>query len=272
MSLETLAELVLLGADAYALRYQNYTTLFIVTDAGVIVTDPCGQSNPHMPNLLKEAIRSVTQQPVQYVLYSHWGADHGTGGIVFADTAQFVGHRNAVQKIAAANDPTSPLPTITFDQHMSLQLGGKTVDLYPADMSAQDDYFILHYPEGRVLMFVDLVQPRNIPFRTLLGHPDRIIARLQWIADTLDFDSLISGHGTPQMVGTRTDVLEQRQYYLDLSQAIASARTAGLEDNSPEMTNAVRAALQPTYGAWRRFNEFLPLNIEGMLRWQANGP
>ncbi len=119
-------------------------------------------------------------------------------------------------------------------------------------------------------MTVDFVQPRNVPFRGLLGHPDRIVERLQWIYDNLDFDGLISGHASPQMVGTRDDVLEQRQYYLDLAEALASARAAGLADGSPELAADVRAALVPRYGSWRRFDEFLPLNIEGMIRWRAS--
>ena len=120
-------------------------------------------------------------------------------------------------------------------------------------------------------MTVDYVQPRNIPFRTLFGHPDRTVERLQWIADNLDFDVVVTGHASPQITGTRADVLEQRQYYLDLSDALAAARAAGLAENSPEMTAAVQAALAPRYGTWRRFDEFLGLNIEGMIRWRAEG-
>ena len=266
---ESLAELVRFAPDVYGFRYDNHVALFIVTDEGVILADPIGQQNPRTPFVLKEAIRAVTDQPVRYVLYSHWGADHATGGAAFADTAQFVGHRNTVEKIAAANDPTSPVPELTFDTHLGLDLGGKHVDLYAAELSPRDDYFILHYPAGGVIMTVDFVQPRNLPFRTLPGNPDRIVERLRWIADNLQFDVLVSGHATPRMTGTRADVLAQRQYYLDLSDAVAAAQAAGLADNSPEMIAAVRTALEPTYRDWRRFDEFLPLNVEGLLRWRA---
>jgi len=73
------------------------------------------------------------------------------------------------------------------------------------------------------------------------------------------------------MVGTKADVLEQRDYYLALSDAIAKAGAAGHADNSPEMVGLVRAALEPRYGAWRRFDEFLALNVAGMIRWRAEG-
>jgi hypothetical protein len=35
------------------------------------------------------------------------------------------------------------------------------------------------------------------------------------------------------------------------------------------MTTLVGAILHPKYGAWRRFDEFLALNIRGMIAWRA---
>jgi hypothetical protein len=202
-------------------------------------------------------------------VYSHSAFDHSTGGAVFADTARFVGHKNAVGPIRAAHDPTTPAPDITFDAKTTLELGGRRIDLYPADLSPTDDYIVVHDAASRLAMFVDLVQPRNVPFRTLLGHPDRIDERLRWLEANLDFDLIVSGHATPQLIGTKGDVIEQRRYYADLAGAIATARAAGLADASPEMTTLVRSILAPTYGGWRRFDEFLALNVEGMIAWRA---
>ena len=269
MPTESLAELVRFAPDVYGFRWVNHVALFIVTDAGVILVDANGQLNPRTPLLIKEAVRSVTREPVKYFVYSHSAFDHSTGGAVFADTARFVGHKNTVETIRAANDPTTPVPDMVFDQKTTLELGGRRVDLYPADLSPTDDYIVVHDATSRVAMFVDLMQPRNVPFRTLLGHPERIVERLQWLEDKLDFDVIVSGHATPQMSGTKHDVAEQRGYYRDLSDAIATTRAAGLADGSAEMTTLVGAILHPKYGAWRRFDEFLALNIRGMIAWRA---
>jgi glyoxylase-like metal-dependent hydrolase (beta-lactamase superfamily II) len=269
MATESLAELVRFAPDTFGFRWANHVALFIVTDAGVILVDANGQVNPRTPSLIKEAIRSVTPQPVKYFVYSHSAFDHSTGGAVFADTARFVGHKNTVERIKAKADPTTPAPEIVFDKKTTLELGGRIVDLYPADLSPTDDYIVVHYPAGRLAMFVDLMQPHNIPFRTLLGHPERIVERLQWLEDKLDFDVIVSGHATPQMSGSKLDVAEQRGYYRDLSDAIATARAAGLGDGSPEMTTLVASLLHPKYGAWRRFDEFLGLNVQGMIAWRA---
>lgn len=269
MAIESLAELACFAPDVYGFRFQNHVAMFIVTGEGVILVDAIGQANPRTPFMIKEAIRSVTEQPVKYFVYSHSAFDHSTGGAAFADTAAFVGHQNAVARISAAHDPTTPVPETTLDTKLALSLGGKRIDLYSADLSAGDDYVIVHDPQSRVVMTVDFVQPRNVPFRTLIGHPDAIVAKLQWIYDTLDFDVLVSGHASPAMTGGKEDVLQQRQYYLDLSDAIAST---GATDSSAGAVAAIRSKLAAKYGQWRRFDEFLALNVEGMIRWRSEDP
>src|SRR5881628_3690055 len=149
MTTESLAELVRFAPDVYGFRWVNHVAMFIVTDAGVVLVDANGQVNPRTPHLIKEAIRSVTAQPVKYFVYSHSAFDHSTGGAIFADTARFVGHRNAVEPIRAAKDPTTPVPDIVFDKPTSLELGGRKIDLHPADLSPTDDYVVVHDPAGR---------------------------------------------------------------------------------------------------------------------------
>jgi hypothetical protein len=267
---DSLAELARVAPDTYLVRHQNHAALFIVApQAGVILVDPIGQLNPRVPGLIKAAIATVTDEPVRYLVYSHSSADHSTGGAIFTDTAQFVGHRLTADRMAAARDRDLTPPTITFDTRFTLELGPRRLDLYPADLWQEDDYVIVHDPAARVVMFVDLVQPKNIPFRRLLGHPDRILERLGWVADHLEFDTLVSGHATPRMTGTKEDVVEAARYYQDLSEAIEQARRDGLSDHSLEMHQSVRAALDEKYGQWRRFDEMLDLNVEGMLRWRA---
>ena len=269
-TLESLAELARIAPDVCLVRHQNHVALFIVVpEAGVILVDPIGQLNPRVPDLIKAAIATVTDESVKYVVYSHSSADHSMGGAIFANTAQFVGHRLTAERMAAAKDRNLPPPTITFDTRFTLELGGRRLDLYPADLWQEDDYLILHDAAARVVMFVDLVQPKNVPFRRLLGHPDRIVERLRWVADHLEFDTLVSGHATPRMTATRDDVLEAARYYEDLSEAVEQARRDGLSDHSLEMHQSVRAALDEKYSHWRRFDEMLDLNVEGMLRWRA---
>ncbi len=258
--------------DTYAFVNSGYISLFIVTDEGVIATDPGSQSGPERAEAYKAAIASVTDQPVRYLVYSHSHADHAIGGDVFADTATFVSHQNAVAKIAELDEPRAPVPEIAFTDRMSIELGGKTVELIYTGRNHSDSSIVLLYPERRLAFAVDFIPVNALLFQSLPdAYPDEWIASLQWIEDNLDFDTLIPGH--PPLPGTKENVTAVREYLQDLTAAVQAARDAGLADNSPEMIESVRTELEPAYGEWGMFEEWLPLNIEGIIRiWSEAAP
>src|SRR5688572_20634465 len=76
------ADLQQFADDTYAFVNSGYISLFIVTDEGVIATDPSSQQGPERTEAYKAAIASVTDQPVRYLVYSHDHADHAIGGEV----------------------------------------------------------------------------------------------------------------------------------------------------------------------------------------------
>jgi len=266
---QSLSEFVRVKPDVYAFRYLNHVSMFVVGSDGVLVVDPIGQANAQAPAVLEEAIRSVTDQPVTWLVYSHWGADHGTGGAVFADTATFIGHQNVAPKIEAAADPLSPVPTVTMTDRSDIDLGGKTVELHSLGLGPEDDYVIAYEPSSKVIMVVDNARVRALPFGMLPNaSPERVVERLQWLEDTFDFDVLVWGHGSGQTLrGTRDALRQHRQYYVDLVNAIRKARAAGAADASETMTEMVRAELAPTYSSWQNFPNGLAANIAGAVRW-----
>jgi glyoxylase-like metal-dependent hydrolase (beta-lactamase superfamily II) len=264
----SVAELQRLADDVYQWRIIGHNAIFIVTDEGVIATDPCGLIVPRSPQMYRAAIAMVTDLPVRYVVYSHDHEDHNKGGAVFADTAEFVAHRLAAPKIAARNDPDSPVPTILVDERLELTLGGTRVELLYTGRNHSDNSLVLLYPARRLLFAVDFIPVRAVHFRDLPdSYPQEWIESLRWIEQNLDFDILAPGHGP---LGSRDTVREVREYTEDLVAAIRSAQAQGLPDNSEEMVAAVRAALAPRYGSWAEFDAWLPLNIQGIIRnWAA---
>jgi glyoxylase-like metal-dependent hydrolase (beta-lactamase superfamily II) len=265
------ADLQQFADDTYAFVNSGYISLFIVTDEGVIATDPGSQGGPERAEAYRTAIESVTDQPVRYVIYSHHHPDHAMGGEIFADTATFISHRNAVEKLAALADPRTPVPEIAFTDQLSIELGGKTIELYYTGRNHSDSSIVLLYPERRLLFAVDFIPVDTLLFQNLPdAYPDEWIESLRWIEANLDFDVLVPGH--PPLPGTKANVTEVREYLEDLMAAVRAAQEQGLADNSPEMIEAVRTELEPAYGSWGMFAEWLPLNIEGILRiWADTG-
>jgi glyoxylase-like metal-dependent hydrolase (beta-lactamase superfamily II) len=91
--------------DLYLAQNNNHHTVFLVTDEGIIMSDPI---NRDFSTWLKGEMEARFNQPVRYVLYSHSHWDHASGGEVFADTAEFVGHENMLEALAAPGDMALP--------------------------------------------------------------------------------------------------------------------------------------------------------------------
>jgi glyoxylase-like metal-dependent hydrolase (beta-lactamase superfamily II) len=83
----------------YRAQNDNHYTVFLVTPEGVIMSDPI---NRDFSRWLKNEIATRFKVPVRYVLYTHRDWDHASGGVVFADTAQFVGHINMLARTRSA--------------------------------------------------------------------------------------------------------------------------------------------------------------------------
>ena len=86
-----------IAGDVYRATADNHGTVFLVTPEGIVLADPI---SPGFATWLKEEFDRRFGVPVRYVVYSHYHWDHASGGDVFADTAQFVGHANMLSHLA----------------------------------------------------------------------------------------------------------------------------------------------------------------------------
>lgn len=99
-------EIVQVAGDLYRATNNTHHAVFLVTDEGIILSDPI---NTEFSKWLKTQLDDRFDVPVKYVVYSHHHWDHASGGAVFADTAVFVGHENMLHNLALPPAST-PLP------------------------------------------------------------------------------------------------------------------------------------------------------------------
>ena len=277
---QSMAELTRLAEDVYVFRSIRHQSVFVVTDEGVIATDPIGQSNPRAPELYRAAIAAVTDQPVRYVVYSHDHRDHNEGGSAFQGEAQFVAQRRAADKIAARPDSQSgrsPVPTILFDESHTLDLGGKQVELHFVGRNHSDNSIVLHYPARRILFGVDFVGVNGLPspagLRLTAPQGAWDVYLDEWIeslarVEAIDFDVLVPGH--PPLSGTKADVQLYREFLQDSKAAFEAARAAGVPENSDAMTAALTEALAPKYGQVDGFAATVPAIGQAWARTMAD--
>lgn len=95
--------IVNITGQLYRAQNNNHYTVFLVTPEGIIMSDPI---NRDFSRWLKAEFATRFKVPVRYVLYTHKDWDHASGGVVFADTAEFVGHAN--MRAGVALPPGNP--------------------------------------------------------------------------------------------------------------------------------------------------------------------
>jgi glyoxylase-like metal-dependent hydrolase (beta-lactamase superfamily II) len=248
-------EVTQIQGDLWRFRNNFHYSVFLVTEAGVIATDPI---NAEAALWLKDKIRKQFDKTVRYVVLSHDHADHSSGAEVFQqDGAIVIAHERAKDVIIGERRPTAA-PDITFRKRMTVSLGGKQVHLRYLGKNHSDNMIVMRFPEQRALFAVDFIPVKTVAFR---DFPDAYIP--EWIAslrkvERMDFDILVPGHGK---VGEKADVTAFREYMEDLHAQVLNAVRLG------KSLDATKASVDLSlYRDWGQFERWSPLNIEGMFQ------
>jgi glyoxylase-like metal-dependent hydrolase (beta-lactamase superfamily II) len=197
-----------------------YNNIFIVTEEGVIATDPIRGKGA----LLEQAIREITHQPIKFLIYSHPHLDHIGDAHLFVKGAQIIAHQETKKLLQRYKDPNRPIPEIAFQKNYSLRLGGVQVNLiYPGEGHDKGNIMI-HLPESKVLMFVDVATPKAVPFKNFVTTD--IFSQVRGLerALKLDFDIYVAGH--LHRPGKREEMQEVLNYYYDSKKANKAALKA----------------------------------------------
>ena len=253
-----LVETTKVAEGVYVFRWWVYRNLFVVTDEGVIATDPI---NPKAAKMLMQEIRKVTDKPIKYVVYSHQHWDHISGGKIFKDAgAQFVSHEGCMKHFKIRPSRAVVLPDITFSDNYTLTLGRKKLELEYFGRNHGDCLITMRLPKEKMIFIVDIVTPKRVAFRNMPDFlPGEWIRSLSEI-EKLDFDTVIAGHGPDSMPATspRSVVQEQREYLEDLIAAVKVEWDKGV--HSPDKLK--KTVKLPKYKDWRGYDAWLPMNIE----------
>jgi glyoxylase-like metal-dependent hydrolase (beta-lactamase superfamily II) len=210
-----------IAADLYWITDGAYSTMFLVTTAGVIACD----APPTLGANYLKAIAEVTDRPVTHLIYSHEHVDHIAGAHLFPKDVTIIGHRRTAELLASRKDPRRPLPTVTFDTSYSLELGGQSLELAYKGINHSIDNIYIFAPHQKTLMFIDVVYPGWMPYKNLgvaVDIPGFVDAHRHIL--TYDFGTLVAGHVSRP--GNRADVEVQIELIKDLVAAAERAYAA----------------------------------------------
>jgi len=220
--------------DLYMISGEGGNVAVYVTGEGVVLVDDMFDRN-HADILAQ--VKSITEQPLKYVINTHQHDDHAGGDFKMLPIAEVIAHKNAranlvhIRQPYYEDTPGTPigLPRLTFSDEASVFLGGKEVRAKYFGRGHTSGDAVVYFPELKVVHTGDLFLGRRAPSPSSTGRDGATApARpagvniyvdyaqggsfFDWTktldgALTLDFDTVIPGHGP---VSTKADVAEFR--------------------------------------------------------------
>ena len=252
------------GVYSYGDPAAGYFSMFVVTEAGIVVVEPVNTT--HSQGLLK-AIRAVSDMPIRYLLHSHNHWDHSGGGQVLREEgATILAHVEAYEWMKANPHPDMALPDTSWaGPRKDIVLGGKTIELHYFGMNHGLGMTVFRVPEDKIVYIADLVTPKRVLFTIVPDFNIKETQRTLREIEQLDFDTALYSHGKP--FGPKSEVTEIREYSEDLRAAIH----AEFEKGTPafQIPNVVEL---PKYEDWAMYEEWLPLNAWRLLLDDHMGP
>jgi glyoxylase-like metal-dependent hydrolase (beta-lactamase superfamily II) len=245
---------------------------FIVTDGGVVVIDALG--SPAMASELLAEIRRVTQQPLRYVIVTHYHADHIYGLQVFKaagatllahDAARlYLNSETAQQRLQASRKELAPwidekTQLMPADRWLDadetrLQVGSVEIVIRHVGPAHTPEDLVVFVPQTGVLFAGDLFFRGRVPF---VGQAD---SRL-WIKSLdrmIDFKPglVIPGHG-PVSTDPMADLQLTRDYLLYLRRKMGeAARNMEPFEDAYASTDWTRFEALPLFRAANRMNAY----------------
>jgi len=242
-------EITRVSGDVYRFQNKFHVNMFVVTGAGVVVTDPINQEAARW---LKAEIGKITDEPITHLIYSHSHGDHASGGTEYGDVPNVIAHRNAPEDIDLVE------PTIRFDDKTSFTVGSKTFELTYLGPGHGNDLIAVVVRPDHVAFVVDAVSAKRLFYRDFPGsNVDHWIDQVKKV-EALDFDILIGGHGP---LGVKRDVSQGLAYLKELRKSVLKGLKAG--KSVDELKTSVMMA---KYKDWGSYDQWRELNVEGMAR------
>ena len=226
------------------------------------------------------AIRKITDKPVRYLINTHMHPDHLFGNAAFRDLgAVIVGHHNLPRALEARGefylksyreqlgdalmrDIEIVPPSMTVDNRLELDLGGRHIELRAWEAAHTDNDLTVLDTASRTLFAGDLVFIGHLP--TLDG------SLLGWLRQTpelraIDAARVVPGHG-PGSAPWPAALEAQTRYFEALAADIRNAISKG-----HPLAEAVKTAGSGARDGWSLFDEYNERNATAAyaeLEWE----
>lgn len=255
-----------IAKDVYQLRYEDYYTIFVVTNKGVVAFDPLSNSAAEH---LVHAIKAVApKKKLLAIIYSHWHTDHATGASVlqqeFGRDVAIIAHERTLARLKKRADKNIPLPTqVVGDSGGRFQYGNTEIELHYLGFGHTNTMLVTRLPKQNLIYVVDFVNHDSIAWRDMPGVPVNELIAMQKRLLNLKFEKVAFAHGRSGP-GDRMTIERQINYFNNI---LSEVKVANKNGQSVEDTVTTVALNLPQYRGWKNYKEWFQLNVRGVYQW-----
>jgi cyclase len=232
------------GQTGDGLIHESGDVAVRVTPAGLIVVDDKFASQA--ADVVAQ-VRTISPLPIKYILNSHHHGDHASGNAYLRDTLgiDIVAHKNIranFLRIKQAGEPN-----VTFADQAAIYLGGAEVQLFWFGRGHTNGDTVIFFPDLKTIHAGDLV----IDAMPVIDYPGggsavEFISTIDKLL-TLDFDTMIPGHGR---VMTKDEVRAYRVRFQTMNDRMRALVRKGVTKDLLKTLDQARAQLRLADLGW----------------------
>jgi glyoxylase-like metal-dependent hydrolase (beta-lactamase superfamily II) len=146
-------------------------------------------------------------------------------------------------------------PDMTYTDRMTINLGGKRVEIISKPTAHADDNTIVRFVDGTNVLFAsDWITVHRLPFGQI-GDAETAVVKS---VEAMDFEHFLCSHGA---LGKKSDVTASIKYREELKAAVQKAIAAG-----QKLEEAQKSVTMDAYKDWEFYEQQRPQNVAGMYR------
>ncbi len=192
-------------------------------------------------------VKAVSPLPVKYVLNTHHHADHASGNAYARDMLglTIIAHRNIRENFLRIKQAGEP--NVTFANEAAVHLGGVEVQLRWFGRGHTNGDTVIYFPDLKTIHAGDLV----IDAMPVIDYPGGGSA-IEFISTidrllTLDFDTMIPGHGR---IMTKDEVRAYRARFQTMNDRMKGLIRKGVTKDQLRTLDQARAQLKLSELGW----------------------
>jgi len=255
----------------------NSNIHFVVTGKGVLLFDT--GSSETIGEKIKKAIKTVTNQPVCWIINSHSHADHWLGNAAFSDTVEIISSNEAhktmkkygledvefYSQVTKGTIGTTKLvfPTVLLTQGKKRKFGTIDVEFIFSKNGHSPGDILMWLPKQKIIFGGDVLSSDWMPMISDYKNVPNLISTLNAIAN-LNPKIVLTGHG-------KSTTIESVKRDADFLSSIWKQVKTDFEKgkNSNEILEEIKVKLGPKYNhLYKDFNSEIKRHVNLMYKLQ----